>query len=113
MALPLSFMNRGPMEDNMTEVKGFTNQDTAELFEVVAFDTKVLDDFLAYFKKMSKHTKELAKAFAAYLDAIEDDPEAEYANGKIPSEDLIPPLLAEEYILVQKLMLACAKFSNL
>ena len=100
------------MEDIITEVKGFTNQETAELFEVVALDTEVLGNFLAYFKKMSKHTKDLTTAFNAFLAAVEDDPESEYADGKILSEDLIPPMLAEEYILVQKLLLVCAKFSN-
>ena len=96
----------------MTEVKSFKEQETAELFEAVAFDTKVLGDFLAYFKKMSKHTKDLANTFDAYLTDVEEEPASEYAEGKIPSEDLIPPMLAEEYILVQKLLLACAKFSN-
>ena len=100
------------MKETMTEVKSFKEQETAELFDTVAFDTKVLGDFLAYFKKMSKHTKDLAGAFDAYLTDIEDESVGEYADGKIPSEDLIPPMLAEEYILVQKLMLACAKFSN-
>ena len=101
------------MKNSLTEVKNCKDPKTAELFEVVSMDTKVLADFLAYFKKMSKHTEELTAAFDAYLTGIDKDPQAEYADGKIPSEDLIPALLAEEYVLVQKLMLACAKFSNL
>lgn len=101
------------MDKLMKEVKDFADPATAELFEVVALDTKVLGDFLYYFKKVHKHTKDLTTAFDVYLSAIEADPEAEYADGKIPSEELIPPLMAEQYILVQKLMLACARFSNL
>ena len=101
------------MDDMMKEVKDFVDPATADLFEAVVLDTKVLDDFLDYFKKIHRHTKELTIAFDAYLSAIEANPEAEYADGKIPSEELIAPLMAEQYILVQKLMLACAKFSNL
>lgn len=97
----------------MKEVKDFVDPATADLFEAVALDTKVLGDFLNYFKKITRHTKELTTALDAYLSAIEANPEAEYSDGKILSEELIAPLMAEQYILVQKLMLACAKFSNL
>lgn len=101
------------MEEALTELKGFTDEETVGLFEEVIIDTKILSDFLAYFKKMTRHTKELNTAFDYYLNTIEDDPESVYADGKLPSEDLIPPLLADQFVLVQKLMLACAKFSNL
>ena len=97
----------------MTVLEAFTNEETAELFEEVIIDTKILEDFLAYFKKITKHTKDLSLAFDRYLLSIEDDLEAAYADGKVPSEDLVPPLLADQYTLVQKLLLACAKFSNL
>ena len=100
------------MEEALTELKGFTDEETAGLFEEVIIDTKILSNFLAYFKKMTRHTKELTTAFDYYLNTIEDDPEAVFADGKLPSEDLIPPLLADQFVLVQKLMLACAKFSN-
>lgn len=100
------------MEELLTEIKAFTNGETAELFEEVVIDTKILDDFLSYFKKLSRHTKDLSIVFDRYLLSIEGDLEAAYADGKVPSEDLIPPLLADQYALVQKLMLACAKFSN-
>lgn len=101
------------MEEAMTELKGFTNEETADLFEEVILDTKILSDFLVYFKKMTRHSKDLTIAFDAHLQAAGDDLEALYADGKIPSEDLIPPLLADQFVLVQKLLLACAKFSTL
>jgi hypothetical protein len=101
------------VEESMTVLEAFTNEETAELFEEVIIDTKILEDFLAYFKKITKHTKDLSLAFDRYLISIEDDLEAAYADGKVPSEDLVPPLLADQYTLVQKLLLACAKFSNL
>ena len=100
------------MKDDFTELIGFANQDTAELFEAVSMDTKILSDFLAYFKKMARHSNDLTSAFDNYLNSIENDPCAVYSDGKLPSEDLIPPLLAEQFALVQKLILACAKFSN-
>ena len=100
------------MEKALTELKGFTDEETAGLFEEVIIDSKILSDFLAYFKKMTRHTKELTTALDSYLYTIEDNLEAVYADGKLPSEDLIPHLLADQFVLVQKLMLACAKFSN-
>ncbi len=100
------------MENKVKEVKDFLNPATAELFEEVALDNKVLGDFLAYFKKMSKHTKDLTIALDTYFDEIGEDFEAQFADGKIPSEGLIPPLLTEQFVLVQKLILACAKFNN-
>jgi hypothetical protein len=100
------------MADKLTEVKDFINTNTAELFEDVTLDINILNDFLSYFKIMSKRSKNLSIAFEAYLNITGADLEVEDADGNIPSELLIPPLLAEQYILVQKLMLACAKFSN-
>lgn len=101
------------MEDQMTELKDFSNEKMADLFKEVMIDTKVLEDFLAFFKKVSKHTKDLNAAFEEYLCSIEGDSDAVYEDGKIPSEELVPALLTDQFALVQKLLLACAKFINI
>jgi hypothetical protein len=77
------------MADKLTEVKDFINTNTAELFEDVTLDINILNDFLTYFKKMSKRSNNLSTAFDAYLDITGADFEVEDADGNIPSELLI------------------------
>ncbi|MEA4812517.1 MAG: hypothetical protein VB108_08110 [Anaerolineaceae bacterium] len=101
------------MEKFLTEVRDFESEDTRTYYEKVSLETEEIRRFLGLFKRASKNYAKLSALYEDYLFKEVENSELEAMHEAMPSEHLIVPLLAEEHALVQQLLLACAKFSNL
>lgn len=88
------------------------------LYEQVVLDTKDIKRFLSFFRQANKRMKLLAEYYYSgiedELETLEDLEEGEEVEHEIEilGEDEIFDLMNEQYDLVQKLILAGAKYIN-
>lgn len=104
---------------NKTEIEVAHNEEEnrqialQSLYEQVVMDTKDIKRFLTFFRQATKRVEQLQDAYYEdFDDEIDAESDPEEVINDLLEEDPVFDVTTEQQLLVQKLLLAVAKYLN-